>query len=78
MLNKSIHETEEQAQEHAEKFAAQLSEAIRNGGCPKCGTAVGLIHEEPDGTKYRQCGYCGNHYDAATGEAATTDFVKGE
>jgi transcription elongation factor Elf1 len=62
-LGKSIHETDDQATERAQHHAEQLAEAIRNGGCPKCGTSVGVIHEQPDGHKYRQCGYCGNQYE---------------
>ena len=59
----SNQDSNKQWEERAEHIAATLAEAIRNGDCPRCGTAVGVIHEEPDGTKFRQCGYCGNRYE---------------
>jgi DNA-directed RNA polymerase subunit M/transcription elongation factor TFIIS len=58
----SVKQANEDWEEHAHTFADKLAEAVRNGGCPKCGTLVGIIHEELDGTKFRQCNYCGNRY----------------
>jgi hypothetical protein len=77
LANESIHESHEQAEKRAEHYADQLAEAIRNGGCPNCGTAIGIIHEEPDGEKFRQCGYCGNRYPVGT-EAQKSEPISSE
>lgn len=64
----SVKEANKNWEDRAEHIAAQLSEAIRNGDCPRCGTAIGVIHEESDGKKFRQCGYCGNRYEFTEGK----------
>jgi ribosomal protein L37AE/L43A len=62
LLNKSVHETREQAEDRSEDFARHLEEQIRQGACPKCGNARAVKHEDGNGLTYWQCGSCGNRY----------------